>query len=50
MRARHHRRKLRTVAQENAGHAIVGDPVDAEWRVHLGSEIDGQETVALQAP
>ena len=38
------------MAQDQAGHAIVGDPVDAERRIDLGPEIHGQEAVALQPP
>src|SRR5262249_2728586 len=48
--ARQRRGKLRTVAQEDAGHAVVGNPVDAQRRVDLGPEINGQEPIALEAP
>ena len=36
------------MAQDHAGHAVVGDPVHAERRIDLGPEIDGEEAVALQ--
>src|SRR5208283_2248199 len=38
------------VAEDDAGHAVVGDPVHAERRVDLRAEVDGEEAVALQPP
>jgi hypothetical protein len=45
--ARHHRRKLRTVAQNHARHSIPLYPVHAQRGIYFRPKVDGQKTVTL---
>src|SRR6266536_49042 len=42
-------RKIWAVTDDDAGHAVVCDPVQAERRVDLRAEVHGEKTVTLQS-
>lgn len=46
--ARQYTGKSRAVSENDAGHAVVGDPVYAERRIDFRAIVDGQKSVALQ--
>src|SRR5436190_24282010 len=47
---RQHTSEARAVAQNDARHPIVIDPVEAERRVHFRAIVHREEAVALQPP